>query len=165
MNIIKTDVAALNDVLRAHGNVDTYRGKFALFSEITVKNNRVDGYVKPLFQDVGWIVTELPRDSVSGLGLPAFFHSLAWDAAQKDLLLTLVPESLVPMTSIHCVLITGVIGIHVCPSSVRPLGRLISFETEKGKTSIIRLELHLGQRSTYQRYHESCFKQAFVHDL
>lgn len=113
----------------------------------------------------GWIVTELPRDSVSGLGLPAFFHSLAWDTAQKDLLLTLVPESLVPMTSTHCVLITGVIGLHVCPSSMRPLGRLISFETEKGKASIIRLELHLSRRRAYQRYHESCFNRAFVHDL
>ncbi|MBX3300648.1 MAG: DUF748 domain-containing protein [Nitrospira sp.] len=52
VKIIKTDVAAFNDVLRAYGNVDTHRGKFALFSEITVKNNRVEGYVKPLFRDV-----------------------------------------------------------------------------------------------------------------
>ncbi|UVT17451.1 MAG: DUF748 domain-containing protein [Nitrospira sp.] len=52
VRIIKTDVATLNDLLRAYGNVDTHHGKFALFSELTVKNNRIDGYVKPLLQDV-----------------------------------------------------------------------------------------------------------------
>ena len=52
VRIIKTDVTTLNDVLRAYGDTDTHRGKFALFSELRVKNNRIDGYVKPLFQDV-----------------------------------------------------------------------------------------------------------------
>jgi hypothetical protein len=52
VTIIRTDVTALNDVLRAYGTVDTHQGKFALFSELTVQNNRIDGYVKPLFRDV-----------------------------------------------------------------------------------------------------------------
>ncbi|OQW37243.1 MAG: hypothetical protein A4E19_13840 [Nitrospira sp. SG-bin1] len=52
VTIIRTDVTALNEVLRAYGNVDTHHGKFALFSELTVHNNRIDGYVKPLFRDV-----------------------------------------------------------------------------------------------------------------
>ncbi len=52
VRIIKTDVTTLNDVLRAYGDTDVHRGKFALFSELAVKNNRIDGYVKPLFQDV-----------------------------------------------------------------------------------------------------------------
>lgn len=52
VKIIKTEVASLNDLLTAYGNVDTHAGKFALFSEITVKDSRIDGYVKPLFQDV-----------------------------------------------------------------------------------------------------------------
>lgn len=52
VKIIKTDVTAFNNVMRAYGNMDTYRGKFALFSELAVKNNRIDGYVKPMFQDV-----------------------------------------------------------------------------------------------------------------
>lgn len=62
VNIIKADVAALNDILHAHGNVHTHRGKFALFSEITVKNNRIDGYVKPLFQDVDVYDPEKDQD-------------------------------------------------------------------------------------------------------
>lgn len=52
VRIIKTDVTTLNDVLRAYGDTDTHRGKFALFSELRVKNNRIDGYVKPLFTDI-----------------------------------------------------------------------------------------------------------------
>ncbi len=52
VKIIKTDVTTLNNVLRAYGDTDTHHGKFALFSELTVKNNRIDGYVKPLFRDV-----------------------------------------------------------------------------------------------------------------
>jgi hypothetical protein len=52
VNIIKTDVKTLNPVLRAYGDTDVHHGKFALFSELSVKNDRIDGYVKPLFQDV-----------------------------------------------------------------------------------------------------------------
>lgn len=52
VRIIRTDVTTLNDVLRAYGTVDTHQGQFALFSELTVQNNRIDGYVKPLFRDV-----------------------------------------------------------------------------------------------------------------
>ena len=62
VKIIKTDVAALNDVLRAYGDTDTHHGKFALFSELTVKNNRIDGYVKPLFQDVDVYDPEKDQD-------------------------------------------------------------------------------------------------------
>jgi len=52
VKIIKTDVTALNDVMRAHGNLDTHGGVFSFFSELSVKNNRIDGYVKPLMRDV-----------------------------------------------------------------------------------------------------------------
>jgi hypothetical protein len=52
VKIIGTDATALNNILRAYGDVDAHRGKFAFFSELTVKNNRIDGYVKPLMRDV-----------------------------------------------------------------------------------------------------------------
>jgi hypothetical protein len=48
--------------LRACDNVDVQSGKFALFSELTVKNNRIDGYVKPLFQDVDVYDSKKDRD-------------------------------------------------------------------------------------------------------
>jgi hypothetical protein len=42
----------MNNLLRAHGNVDVTSGVFSVFTEITVKNGRVNGYVKPLFRDL-----------------------------------------------------------------------------------------------------------------
>src|SRR5262249_6473308 len=47
-----TDLAALNDVLRAHAKVDVVSGVFSTFAELHVKNRRVTGYVKPLFHDL-----------------------------------------------------------------------------------------------------------------
>jgi Domain of Unknown Function (DUF748) len=50
--IVKTRVEAFNDVLRAYGDLDTHRGMFAFFSELSVKDNQIRGYVKPLLKDV-----------------------------------------------------------------------------------------------------------------
>jgi hypothetical protein len=52
VKIIKTKVDAFNDVLRAYGDLDTHTGTFAFFSELSVKDNRIHGYVKPLLKDV-----------------------------------------------------------------------------------------------------------------
>jgi hypothetical protein len=52
VRIIKTELTSLNNVLRAHGNLDVHEGKFALFSKITVKDGKVDGYVRPFMKDV-----------------------------------------------------------------------------------------------------------------
>ncbi len=52
VKIVKTKVNAFNDVLRAHGDLDTHQGTFAFFSELSVKNNQISGYVKPLLKDV-----------------------------------------------------------------------------------------------------------------
>jgi hypothetical protein len=52
VKIIKTKVEAFNDVLRAYGDLDTHTGMFAFFSELSVKDNRIQGYVKPLLKDV-----------------------------------------------------------------------------------------------------------------
>jgi hypothetical protein len=42
----------MNDVLRAYGKFDVVSGLFAFYSELSVKNQRIEGYVKPLFRDV-----------------------------------------------------------------------------------------------------------------
>jgi hypothetical protein len=52
VRIQNTDLRAMNDVLRAHGRFDVTGGVFSFFSEISVKDRRIDGYVKPLFRDV-----------------------------------------------------------------------------------------------------------------
>lgn len=43
---------SINELLRAYGKFDVAKGTFSLYSEVTVHNGRIDGYVKPLFKDV-----------------------------------------------------------------------------------------------------------------
>ena len=52
VKIIKTQVKSLNRLLRAYGGIDAAGGLFSLFSEMSVKNGMVKGYLKPLFKDV-----------------------------------------------------------------------------------------------------------------
>jgi hypothetical protein len=46
------DLPALNDLLRAEAGIDVVKGRLSLYSEIAVRDGRIDGYVKPLFRDV-----------------------------------------------------------------------------------------------------------------
>ncbi|MFZ0676239.1 DUF748 domain-containing protein [Candidatus Binatus sp.] len=47
-----TDLTAFNDLLRAYGKFDVASGKVSVFSQVTVKNHYVSGYIKPLFTDL-----------------------------------------------------------------------------------------------------------------
>jgi hypothetical protein len=42
----------LNGMLRAHADVDVAEGLFSVYSEMTVRNNRIEGYVKPLIKNL-----------------------------------------------------------------------------------------------------------------
>jgi hypothetical protein len=57
---------AMNDLLRAHAKFDVVSGVFSVFSELHVKNGRVDGYVKPLFRDLD--VYAVAQDEDKSLG-------------------------------------------------------------------------------------------------
>lgn len=50
--IENTDMTKMNDMLRAYGKFDVVAGKFSFYSELRVKNGQINGYVKPLFQDM-----------------------------------------------------------------------------------------------------------------
>jgi hypothetical protein len=52
VRIENTDMRAMNDVLRAYGKFDVVSGLFSFYSELSVKNQRIEGYVKPLFRDL-----------------------------------------------------------------------------------------------------------------
>ena len=60
--IVKTKVESFNNILRAYGGMDTREGTFAFFSELTVKNNQIHGYVKPLLKDVEVYDPEQDKD-------------------------------------------------------------------------------------------------------
>jgi hypothetical protein len=61
-----TDLRQMNNLLRAHAKIDVASGMFSVFSELRVKNGRVDGYVKPLFRDL--TVYDPVQDEHKGLG-------------------------------------------------------------------------------------------------
>jgi Domain of Unknown Function (DUF748) len=52
VRIDDTDMTTMNDMLRAYGKFDVVRGLFSFYTELKVKNQTVDGYIKPLFRDL-----------------------------------------------------------------------------------------------------------------
>ena len=67
--IENTDVRGMNDLLRAHAKVDVASGVLSVFSEINVKNGRVQGYVKPIFKDLDVYDKEQDEDKKLGAKL------------------------------------------------------------------------------------------------
>jgi hypothetical protein len=63
--IENTDMTKMNDLLRAYGNFDVVQGQFSMFAEITVRQGKIDGYVKPLFKDMN--VYDGRQDKEKGL--------------------------------------------------------------------------------------------------
>ena len=66
-----TRLESMNDLLRAYANVDVVDGTFSFFSELRVADGKIEGYVKPLFQDVD--VYDREQDQKEG-----FFRKL-WE--------------------------------------------------------------------------------------
>lgn len=52
IKIESTQMRAMNDLLRAYGNFDVTAGLFSVYSELSVKNGRTEGYIKPLFKNM-----------------------------------------------------------------------------------------------------------------
>lgn len=47
-----TDMRKMNNLFQAYGNFDVAAGMFSFYSEIKVRQGKIDGYVKPLFHDL-----------------------------------------------------------------------------------------------------------------
>jgi hypothetical protein len=47
-----TDLTSLNDLFRNYGKLDVAGGLFSVFSQMTVREGEMSGYVKPLFTDL-----------------------------------------------------------------------------------------------------------------
>ena len=67
VKITGTQLVSLNDLLRSYGDFDVTAGTFSLVTELHVKNNQVDGYIKPFFKDMK--VYDRRQDKDKG-----FFH-------------------------------------------------------------------------------------------
>jgi hypothetical protein len=51
-SIEDTDMAKMNDLLRSYGRIEVGGGDFSLYSEVSVKDGAISGYVKPLFRNI-----------------------------------------------------------------------------------------------------------------
>jgi hypothetical protein len=47
-----TQLTSMNDLLRRYGRFDVASGQISVYSQVTVRNNQISGYVKPLFTDL-----------------------------------------------------------------------------------------------------------------
>ena len=50
--IQNTDLPSMNDILRAYGRFDVAAGQFSVFSEVSIKDGDMNGYVKPMFANL-----------------------------------------------------------------------------------------------------------------
>jgi uncharacterized protein involved in outer membrane biogenesis len=50
--IDNTDMKAMSGIFQAYGKFDIKKGEFSFYSEMTIRNNRVQGYVKPIFKNM-----------------------------------------------------------------------------------------------------------------
>jgi len=52
LRVDDTQMRAMNDLLRAYGKFDVVAGLFSFYSELSIKNGTIEGYVKPMFRDL-----------------------------------------------------------------------------------------------------------------
>lgn len=52
LGIEPTPLTSMNDLLRAYGGFDVVAGSFAFYSNLSVHNGEIKGWVKPLFRDM-----------------------------------------------------------------------------------------------------------------
>src|SRR5262249_31848965 len=61
IQIADVSLPTMNDLLRAYGKFDVTAGQFSFYSELTIDNGAINGYVKPLFKDIA--VAESQQDT------------------------------------------------------------------------------------------------------
>jgi hypothetical protein len=52
VQIEDADMRPMNDLFRHYGNFDVVGGRFSFYSQLTIRDAKIDGYVKPLFRDL-----------------------------------------------------------------------------------------------------------------
>ena len=65
--IERADMASMNDLVRAYGGFNVAAGELSVYSELTMKDGAITGYVKPLFKDVK-VGAAADRDEPETLG-------------------------------------------------------------------------------------------------
>lgn len=71
LSLKRIQLPALNDLLRAHANLDVNKGDFQMYSEIATKDGDINGYVKPLIKEL---------DVVSWTKEEGNFRQILWES-------------------------------------------------------------------------------------
>jgi Domain of Unknown Function (DUF748) len=66
VRVENVQLSTMNDLLRDTGGFDVASGEFSVYSDFTVHNGRIDGYVKPFFKDMD--VYDRKQDAGKGIG-------------------------------------------------------------------------------------------------
>src|SRR5262249_48774581 len=66
IRVENVQLSTMNDLLRDKGGFDVASGELSVYSDFTVRNGRIDGYVKPFFTDMA--VYDLKQDAGKGVG-------------------------------------------------------------------------------------------------
>jgi uncharacterized protein DUF748 len=80
-----TDLTTLNNLLLASANFDVNEGRFSLYSELTVREGRVNGYIKPLFKNLDVYDADKDANKTFGQKLrQGLVGALAWLFSNKS---------------------------------------------------------------------------------
>lgn len=81
VRLVGVQAKMLNDVLRAHGNIDVTDGELSVYSQLKVEQGHIRGYVKPLIRRLN----VYDRDQDRGKGVLHTLYEGALDAATAAL--------------------------------------------------------------------------------
>ncbi|MFW6257246.1 MAG: hypothetical protein ACOC11_00545 [Prolixibacteraceae bacterium] len=85
----------LNNLLRVHTNTDVHAGRLSVYSELVVNNSQIDGYVKPVIENLdilNWETENEPFFSKIGEAVKGFFAEII-ENQEEDQIATSVPLS------------------------------------------------------------------------
>lgn len=77
VRVVGVQAKMLNDMLRAHGNIDVTDGELSVYSQLHVQHGHIDGYIKPLIRRLNIY----DRDQDRGKGVLNTVYEGALDAA------------------------------------------------------------------------------------
>ncbi len=93
LNLALQDVqlSVLNDFARSYGNFDFEKGTFSFFTEFVIENSQIEGYIKPVFEDVE--ILENEKEDFAGKIWEAVLGGIVnlFSNPKKDRLATQVP--------------------------------------------------------------------------
>jgi hypothetical protein len=89
----KINMPALNDFFVAYSKVDVEEGSFSLYSEMTIDNGNINGYVKPIARNIKLVNWEEDKQNLLNLAWQAIVAVLVevFENQKKDQFATKVP--------------------------------------------------------------------------